>query len=94
MTMQIDPRRAVDRCERLAALGRVPSWWRVVARRRWIRAFEAVMATDITVIGEMLREIYPTELVEQLNRPAASLAQLAPSRSWGGGSTKNWGGQP
>lgn len=57
---------AVERCERLADLGPVPPWWRVLARRRWLRAFAAIMAADISTMGEMLREMYPRETVDAL----------------------------
>jgi hypothetical protein len=64
----IVPHRAVERYERIAGLGRVPSWWRVLARRRWIRAFTSIMALDISAFGEMLRDVYPVGSIEELAR--------------------------
>lgn len=160
----IVPHRAIERCEALAKLGWPPSWWRMIARRRWLRAYRAIMALDISEGAEMLREVYTDEQLRELATapnpfiridridkatptarapigrwvepffpvdqrprcfgsygsnhgvplhcsPAAGCGlrdcpaegrpgsidpdhDLAPSRSWGGGSTKNWGGKP
>ena len=60
--------RAVERYERIADLGRVPPWWCIFARRRWIRAFTSIMALDISAFGEMLRDIYPVGSIEELAR--------------------------
>lgn len=65
--------RAVERCKKIAALGRVPSWWRFFARRRWIRSFGAIMAFDISEAAEMLRGIYNQDAINRMAQ-APSLA--------------------
>jgi hypothetical protein len=55
----ISTTRAVERCERLATLGPPPPWWRVFALRRWLAGYDAIMALDISVGAQMLREVYP-----------------------------------
>lgn len=62
----ISTTRAVERCERLAALGPAPAWWRVFALRRWLRAYRAIMALDISEMAEMLREVYTDEKLREL----------------------------
>lgn len=62
----ISTTRAVERCERLAALGPPPVWWRVFALRRWLRAYRAITALDISVHAEMLRSVYPADWVEKM----------------------------
>jgi len=62
----ISTTRAVERCERLAMLGPPPAWWRVFALRRWIRAYRAIMALDISVGAQMLREVYPENWVSEV----------------------------
>lgn len=57
--MTISTTRAVEPCERLAALGPPPTWWRVFALRRWLREHRAIMALDISVSAEILRSLYP-----------------------------------
>lgn len=80
----IVPRRAVERCERLAALGPAPAWWRVFAMRRWLRAYRAIMALDISAAAEMLRSLYPPDWVEEMaNRPNNALRGLTKSSSSG-----------
>jgi hypothetical protein len=49
----LNPKRAVERCEHLAKLGRIPPWWRVFARRRWIDAYRSIMTLDITEQGDL-----------------------------------------
>lgn len=61
-----DPKRAVERCDRLAKLGRPPAWWRVFALRRWLRAYRAIMALDISALGEMMRAAYPAVSVDEM----------------------------
>lgn len=77
----IDPKRAVERCEQIAKLGPMPPWWRLFARRRWVRKFAAIMVLDITTLGEMLRSAYPTDPVihrAQREHPAFLAMQKAP----------------
>jgi hypothetical protein len=62
----ISTTRAVERCERLATLGPPPAWWRVFALRRWLRGYDAIMALDISVAAQLLREAYPAEQLEAL----------------------------
>jgi hypothetical protein len=72
--------RAVERCEQLAALGSPPAWWRVFALRRWLHAYRAIMALDISAQAEMLRSIYTADAVKDLAErvhPAAAL-RMAP----------------
>jgi hypothetical protein len=60
----ISTTRAVERCQLLATLGPPPAWWRVFALRRWLRAYRAIMAFDISVHAEMMRSFYPAEVVK------------------------------
>lgn len=62
----INAKRAVERCERLAALGPAPAWWRVFALRRWLVAYSAIMAMDIGEAAEMLREVFSDEHIKAL----------------------------
>ena len=62
----IVPRRAVERCERLAALGPPPPQSRPWTLRRWLRAYRAIMALDISEAAEMLREVYTDEKLREL----------------------------
>lgn len=62
----IVPRRAVERCERLAKLGPAPAWWRVFALRRWLAAYRAIMALDISAHAEVLRSVYTDEKLREL----------------------------
>jgi hypothetical protein len=68
-SMSIDstvPARAVERYDRIKALGSVPPWWRFRARRRWLQEFTAIMALDISTSAEILRKLYPTDAVQQM----------------------------
>lgn len=66
----IVPKRAVERCDRLAKLGPPPPQSRPWKLRRWLRAYRAIMALDISEAAEMLRDLYPTERIEELaSRP-------------------------
>lgn len=62
----INPRRAVERCEALAKLGQPPPRWRVFQLRRWLRAYRAIMAIDISEAAEMLRGVYTDEKLREL----------------------------
>ena len=53
-----------ERGAKLSALGTAPPWWRVFARRRWLRRHAEVMAMDVSVYAEMLRHWYPEGLIE------------------------------
>ena len=59
----ISTTRAVERCEQLAILGPPPPWYRPILLRRWLRLYRAVMALDISVGAQLLREVYPAEQV-------------------------------
>jgi len=73
----IDPKRAVERCERLAALGPPPPQRHNRKLRRWLAAFSSIMALDISECAEMLRAIYTPELVlEMANRPSPMMSFL------------------
>lgn len=67
----INATRAVERCERLADLGPPPPWSRPWKLKRWLRAYRAIMALDISECAEMLREVYTpariAEMAEQQN---------------------------
>lgn len=76
----ISTTRAVERCERLAALGPAPPWWRVFAVRRWLRAYRAIMALDISVHAEMLRSMYPAESIKQTAERTNATASLLAAR--------------
>lgn len=74
----ISTTRAVERCERLAALGPAPAWWRVFALRRWVAEYRAIMALDISVHAEMLRTVYTPEVAAQMaERTNVTAALLA-----------------
>lgn len=73
----INPKRAVERCERLAKLGPPPPWSRPWKLKRWLRAFRAIMAMDITDFGEMLRDAYPASYVSELAARPHHAARLA-----------------
>lgn len=74
-------KRAVERCEALAKLGAAPTWWRVFALRKWLRAYRSIMALDISEMGEMLREVYPAAEVERMaNRPNPMLVRSRATR--------------
>lgn len=66
MSLTISTTRAVERCERLAKLGPAPAWWRVFALRRWLAAYRAIMALDISAHAEVLRSVYPDEQLREL----------------------------
>jgi hypothetical protein len=74
----ISTTRAVERCERLEyGLGPPPAWWRVFALRRWLRAYRAIMALDISVGAQLLREVYPdTDVAVLAVRHDAERARL------------------
>ncbi|HZJ67840.1 MAG TPA: hypothetical protein VFD36_30260 [Kofleriaceae bacterium] len=79
MTPAISPSRAVERCERLAMLGPAPAWWRAFALRRWLRAYRAVMAMDIGVLAEQLRDLYSRGHVNELaERPVHAALRMVP----------------
>lgn len=63
---RINPARAVERCERLADLGPPPPWSRPWKLKRWLRAFRAIMALDISEAAEMLRSVYSPTAIEEL----------------------------
>lgn len=47
--------------QRLLNIGPPPSWWRVLAWRRWCRAYDAALAMDtswVGEVGELLAEMY------------------------------------
>jgi hypothetical protein len=70
--------RAVERCEQLARLGPAPAWWRVFALRRWLVAYRAIMALDISAQAEMLRSLYTPDVVKlaaQRPHPALRLVR-------------------
>ncbi len=77
MTPAISPSRAVERCERLAMLGPPPAWWRAFGLRRWLRGYSAVMAMDIGVLAEQLRDLYARGHVNELaDHPTAALRMV------------------
>jgi hypothetical protein len=62
----ISTTRAVERCHLLAALGPPPAWWRVFALCRWMAEYRAIMALDISVHAEQLRELYTDDRLKEL----------------------------
>jgi hypothetical protein len=85
----ISTTRAVERCERLAALGPAPAWWRLFALRRWLAEYRAIMALDISVGAQLLREVYPASWVEEMaNQPNNTFLGIVkaeasePTRRW------------
>lgn len=71
------PRRAVERCEALAALGQPPPLTRPWKLRRWLRAYRAIMALDISEAAEMLREVYTPSDIERMAGAANPMYVLA-----------------
>lgn len=66
MMLGIVPRRAVDRCERLAKLGPPPPLSRPWKLRRWLRDYRAIMSLDISEAAEMLRGVYTDEKLREI----------------------------
>lgn len=50
----------------LEDLGHRPPWWRPFARRRWRKRYDAIMDMDVSLIGEMLAQLYPAISVESM----------------------------
>lgn len=63
---RINAKRAVERCERLAALGPAPPQSRSWKLRQWLRAYRAIMAPDIGEHAEILRSVYTDEKLREL----------------------------
>lgn len=55
-----------ERNARIVALGPPPSWWHPFRLRQWRRAYAAIMQTDVTTLGIVMRKYYSTEYAEQL----------------------------
>lgn len=71
------PRLAVERCQRIAALGPPPPQRHNRKLARWLDAFRSIMALDISESAEMLRSVYtPTSIVEAAERSNPMLAFL------------------
>lgn len=65
-----NPKRAVERCERLSALGPPPPQRHNRKLAKWLDAFDAIMALDISEAAEMLRSIYtPESMTALMDRP-------------------------
>lgn len=74
---EFNPKRAVERCERLSALGRPPPQRHNRKLRKWLDAFAAIMALDISEAAEMLRSVYSRDVVLQtMERPNPMFAFL------------------
>ena len=64
------PRLRAERDAKVAALGARPPWWRVLSRRRYDRRRRELMAMDISIFAEQMREFYPSSAVaEMASRP-------------------------
>jgi hypothetical protein len=74
---RINPARAVERCVRLADLGPPPPWSRPWKLKRWLRAFRAIMALDISEEAEMLRSVYSPSAIEELAQRTTPWMALA-----------------
>lgn len=61
-----DPKLAAERDAKLEALGPRPPWRRPFARRRWLRARAAILATDVSTLAALMREVYSTRSLEQM----------------------------
>lgn len=55
-----------ERGRRISALGLPPPWWRVFARRRWIRQYRAIFAMSVSRLTALLRSIYEPKVIEEL----------------------------
>lgn len=70
-----------ERNAKIVALGPPPSWWHPFKLRRWRRQYASIMATDVTTLGLVLRDIYSAEYLEELtNRKPASFAMIGKAR--------------
>ena len=69
----ISPKRAVERCERLAALGPPPPQRHNRKLKRWLDAFSSIMVSEMSEMSEMseiLRAVYTPGSIEDLaHRP-------------------------
>lgn len=65
----INANRAIERCRQLDELGPPPSRWNLLKFRKWIRRYHAIMAIDITDLGELLRKIYTEDSIEPRYHP-------------------------
>lgn len=66
----INPKRAVERCERLSKLGPPPPQRHNRKLRKWLDAFMAIMALDVSEYAEILRSVYTPGSIEDLaHRP-------------------------
>lgn len=75
--MSINPKRAVERCQRLLDLGPPPPLTRPWKLRLWRRAYQAIMALDISEVAELLRDVYTREDMDQLmNQPNPMFAMV------------------
>lgn len=64
VNVRTNTQRAVERYERIRDLGSCPPAWKFRAREKWLRAFAAIMAVDITEMDDMLRGIYTDEYLQ------------------------------
>lgn len=67
------PRLRAERDTMVAALGQRPPWWRVFSRRHYDQRHRELMAKDISIFTEQMREFYPSSSVaEMAGRPDLS----------------------
>lgn len=72
-----NPKRAVERYDRISALGPCPPARKFRARAKWLRSFAAIMALDLSEAAEVLRDVYPREvLLATMERPNPLFALL------------------
>lgn len=62
----INAARAVERCAQLRDLGPAPPWSRPWKLKRWLRAYRAIMALDISEAAEMLRSVYMSSDITEM----------------------------
>lgn len=69
-----NPRRVALRAARIEALGPIPPWWRVFARRRWRQSAASINAMDVSEYAAWIARHYDEDSIIQLaNRPLLTL---------------------
>lgn len=76
MGWEDDPTLLKERADKLIALGPIPAWWRLFARREWRNKRQAILLMDCSVFAAMYREFYTPEYVAALAARPSSLAAI------------------
>jgi myo-inositol catabolism protein IolC len=76
VTIPEDLALAIERDDRIRALGPRPPWWRPLSRRAWRRKRAAILATDVSIFTAMLRSVYTPESTEEMARRPAGFGMF------------------